>query len=143
MAERKERGISTLRGRRGVAASILAVVWIAGYFAASRGDLGAMPVEYVIHAMVLGLAFWFPAMRLGGLPDLWAQRWSLLAWLLAWTLVWDLATAGVVGARSPFQEWWLVYPSGVLALTALLGLHVFAVRRVEARRTEDPPPGQR
>jgi hypothetical protein len=127
----------TLRGRRAVAASILGVVLIGGYFAASQGQIGALPGEYLINAVVLGLAFWFPALRLGAPRDMLTHWRSLGLWLLAWTLVWDLATAGILGERTLFQEWWLVYPSGVLVLAALLGLHVLVVSRVDARRLDD------
>ncbi len=119
----------TLSGRRGVAASILVVAIVGAYFAASRGQLGALPVSFVISAVVLALAFWFPAMRIGA-PRAVLENWrSLLVWILAWTLVWDLATAGVVGERDVLEEWWVVYPAGVLLVGALLSLHGAVVGR--------------
>jgi hypothetical protein len=112
-----------------VAASILAVVLVGSYFAASRGELGALPPGYLISAVVLALAFWFPAMRIGSAQAVLDGWLPLVVWLLAWTLVWDLATAGIVGERALLQEWWIVYPSGVLVLGALLALHGAVVSR--------------
>ncbi|HUG40374.1 MAG TPA: hypothetical protein VMM12_07810 [Longimicrobiales bacterium] len=129
------RPFTEARGRRAVAASLLAVVLLGGYFGASAGDLGAFPAVYAVHAVVLALAFWFPAMKIGGPADLRRLWRSLLPWLLGWTLVWDLATAGLVGGRALFEEWWVVYPSGVLLLALLLLLHAAAVRRWARRST--------
>ena len=133
-AGRVASGLPT-RGRGAVAASILAVLLIGGYFATS-GEASALPAEFVIDAVVLALAFWFPAMRVGAPRDVVASWRSLLPWLLAWTLVWDLATSGITGGRALFSEWWLVYPSGVGTLVLLLLLHAFVVRRVGADRDD-------
>ncbi len=122
-------GLTAARGRRGVAMSMLAIVLVGGYFAASRGQLGTLPPSFVISAVVLVLAFWFPAMRIGSARAVLESGLPLAAWLLAWTLVWDLATAGVVGDRALLEEWWIVYPSGVLVLGALLALHGAVVGR--------------
>lgn len=120
------------RGRGAVAASILAVLLIGGYFAASPDLSSAMPAEFVVNAVVLVLVFWFPAMRLGS-PGAVLRSWrALVPWLLAWTLVWDLATSGILGERELLEEWWLVYPSGVAALMALLLFHAWVVDRVNA-----------
>ena len=121
------------RGRGAVAASILAVLLIGAYFTTS-GDASALPADFVVDAVVLILAFWFPAMRVASPRDVLASWRSLVPWLLAWTLVWDLATSGITGGRTLFSEWWLVYPSGVVTLLALLLLHAFVVRRVGAAR---------
>lgn len=117
------------RGRPAVAASILAVVLVGGYFAASRGELGSLPPGFLITAAVLGVAFWFPAVRLGSTREVLASWLPLGVWLLAWTLVWDLATAGVTGTRPLFSDWWIVYPAGVLVPAALLMLHGAVVAR--------------
>lgn len=127
------RGVAGRRGRGAVAASILGVLLIGGYFAAAPGEIGALPASYLVSAAVLLVAFWFPAVRIGSLRELAAHGLALVAWLLAWTLVWDLATSGIVGERALFQEWWIVYPAGVLFLLALLALHATVVQRVEAR----------
>lgn len=84
---------------------------------------------YLISAVVLVLAFWFPAVRLGSARAVVAAWRPLAVWLLAWTLVWDLATSGVTGERALFEEWWIVYPSGVLVLAGLLALHGAVVER--------------
>ena len=120
------------RGRGAVAASILAALLLGGYFAASTGPSGAMPADYVVNAIILILVFWFPALRFGSAGDVLRAWKSLIPWLLAWTLVWDLASSGVVGERELLQEWWLVYPSGVASLLALLLLHGWVVDRVGA-----------
>lgn len=117
------------RGRRAVAASILAVTLAGAYFAASGGDLGALPGIFLVNAAVLVLGFWFPAVRTGAPRDVLRAWRTLLPWLLGWTLVWDLASAGLMGERDLFQEWWLVYPSGVAFFAALLLLHGYVVRR--------------
>lgn len=117
------RGVSDRRGRGAVAASILGVLILGGYFAAAPGELGALPGSFLISAVVLAVAFWFPAMRITSARDVLAGWLPLGIWLLAWTLVWDLATSGVVGDRALFQEWWIVYPAGVVVLGALLALH--------------------
>ena len=120
------------RGRGAVAASILAVLLIGGYFAASPPVGGGVPAEFVVNAAVMVLAFWFPAMRIGRPRDVMASWRSLLPWVLAWTLVWDLATSGVVGDRVLLQEWWLVYPSGVAIFFLLFLFHGLVVERVGA-----------
>ncbi len=127
-------GMAGWRGRRAVAASILGVVLVGGYFAAPSGDAGALPGIYLLNAAILVVAFWFPAMRIESAGDVVRQWVPLLVWLLAWTLVWDLASSGIWGRRRVFQEWWLVYPSGVVVLGALLALHGAVVGRVEGPR---------
>lgn len=128
------RGLSDRRGRAAVAASILGVLIMGGYFAASPGELGSLPGSFLISAVVLAVAFWFPAMRIGSARDVVTGWIPLGVWLLAWTLVWDLATSGVVGQRALFQEWWIVYPAGVVVLGALLALHGAVVGRGRGRR---------
>ena len=135
--ERRTGGAGGARGRSAIAASILGVLLLGGYFAASRGELGAPSGAYWINAVVLAIAFWFPARRIGSPRELLGQWKSLLPWLLAWTLVWDLATSGILGTRGFLAEWWIVYPAGVLVLLALLLLHAFVVRRVDARSADD------
>lgn len=117
------------RGPAAVAASILTVTLVGAYFAASRGELGSLPGGFLIDAVVLALAFWFPAMRIASPRDVLRGGFSLLLWLLAWTLVWDLATSGIERTRSLFDEWWVVYPAGVIGIGLLLVLHGAAVRR--------------
>lgn len=117
-----------------MAASILGVLLIGGYFASSRGEPAALPAGYLISAVVLAVAFWIPAMRIGSARDVLAGGVRLLAWLLAWTLVWDLATSGLLAERRLFDSWWIVYPSGVLVLGGLLILHGAVVQRAGARR---------
>lgn len=130
-------GFADARGRRAVAASILAAVLVGGYFVASVGDVGGFPPAYAIHAAVLALGFWFPAMRVGAPGDVLRYWRTLLPWILGWTLVWDLATAGIMGGRALFQEWWIVYPSGVIVFATLLLLHGAAVRRWPHRPPRD------
>ena len=125
------------RGRPAVAASILAVVLLGGYFAASPGTGEGMPTEFAVNAVILVLVFWFPAMRIGSPGDVIASWKTLLPWLLAWVLVWDLASSGIVGERALLQEWWLVYPSGVGVLALLLLFHGFVVQRVGAAPDDD------
>ncbi len=132
----KEQG-GPARGRGAVAASILAVVLIGGYFAAAPDTGQPIPAEFVVNAVILVLVFWFPAMKVRSPRDVLIQWKTLLPWLLAWTLVWDLASSGVVGDRELLQEWWLVYPSGVIALGLLLLFHGLVVQRVGAA----PPDG--
>ena len=126
--------MATGRGRPAVAASILAVTLIGAYFATDVNVAGGFQPVILIHGAALCLAFWFPAMRTGSPGDVLRGWRSLIPWLLGWTLAWDLATAGVVGGRELFQEWWLVYPAGVLFVGALLLLHGAAVRRWPHRR---------
>ena len=126
------RDAATARGRAAVAASILGVLLIGSYFVSSGGDAGALPGEYLVNAALLVVAFWFPAMRVGSPADVRRQWIALVVWFGAWTLVWDLATSGLFDRRL-FQEWWLVYPSGVVLFMALLVLHGAAVGRVVAR----------
>lgn len=125
---------SPTRGRGAVAASTLAALLIGGYFTASPGAVDGTPAEFVVNAVILVLVFWFPAMKLDSPRDVLAGWKSLLPWILAWTLVWDLASSGVVGERELLQEWWLVYPSGLVAVLALLLFHAWVVRRVGAAR---------
>lgn len=117
------------RGRPAVAASILAVLLIGAYFAASWGRLGALPPEFLITAVVLAVAFWFPSQRIGSAREVGAKWRSLAVWLLAWTLVWDLATSGVTRSRALLEDWWVVYPAGLLLGAALLALHGAVVAR--------------
>lgn len=126
----ESRGANWYRGRRAVAASIVGVFAIGGYFAAAPGRLSAPGADYVLSVAVLALAFWFPAVRIGSAREVVSNGRSLVVWLLAWTLVWDLATSGVTGERALFEEWWIVYPSGVLVLGGLLALHGAVVGRV-------------
>lgn len=129
-------GAAAPRGRAAIAASILSVVLLGGYFAASPGDLGSMPAEFAVDAVILILVFWFPAMRIEAPGDVLRSWKSLLPWLLAWTLAWDLASSGIVGDRDLLDEWWLVYPSGVAVVSVLLLLHGFVVGRVGAARDD-------
>jgi hypothetical protein len=124
------------RGRGAVAASILAVVLIGGYFAAAPDTGQPIPAEFVVNAVIMVLVFWFPAMKVGSPRDVLAQWKTLLPWLLAWTLVWDLASSGVVGGRELLEEWYLVYPSGVITILLLLLFHGLVVQRVGAGREE-------
>ena len=117
------------RGRRAVATSILGVALLGGYLAASMGGLGSLTPAYLVHAVVLGLGFWFPAMKIRAprdVPESWPR---LLPWILGWTLAWDLATAALAGGREPFEDWWIVYPAGVLLFSTLLLIHGYAVSR--------------
>lgn len=127
------RRVRSERGRRAGAASFLVVLLLGGYFATSGGQLGLPSRSYLIHAVVMVMAFWFPATRTGSLRELLRSWLPLGAWLLAWTLVWDLATSGLVGQRAVFQEWWVVYPAGVGFLAALLLLHAAIADRVGAQ----------
>lgn len=126
-------GFAEARGRHAIAASILVVTLVGAYFAASVGDLGALPGAFLVDAAVLILGFWFPAMRIGSRRAVLRNWRSLLPWILGWTLVWDLATAGIMGGRDLFEEWWIVYPSGVLFFTAMLLLHGTVVQRWSRR----------
>lgn len=133
-------GTGAARGHAAVAASILAVTLLGGYFAASRGELGSLPGGFLISAVVLALAFWFPAMRIDSPGDVLRGGFSLLLWLLAWTLVWDLAMSGIPRTRSLFDEWWIVYPAGVVGVGLLLILHGAALRR-RSRGSEEEKRG--
>lgn len=115
--------------RSRVAASILTVLLLGAYFVASTGGGGALPVPFLINAVVAAFAFWFPARWIGRPGDILRHWKPLLVWLLAWTLVWDLATAGIIGTRAPFEAWWRVYPSGVAFFALLLLLHGAVARR--------------
>jgi hypothetical protein len=112
-----------LRGRGAVAASILGILLIGGFFAAAPGGIRTPLGEYLLHAAILTVAFWLPAMRIGSVRDVLRQWKALVAWILAWTLAWDAATAGIFLRRELFQEWWIVYPSGLLTLAVLLLFH--------------------
>ncbi len=123
-----------VRGRGAVAASILAVLLIGTYFAAAPGGIRTPVGEYLLHAAILAVAFWFPAMRVASIGDM-ARQWKgLLAWILAWTLVWDVATSGIFMRRQFFDHWWIVYPVGLVVLTALLLLHGGIVDWIRRRR---------
>jgi hypothetical protein len=121
------------RGRGAVAASILVVVLVGGYLASSVRVAEALPSGFLLSAAILVPTFWFPALRIGAPSDVLGSWRPLLVWLAAWTLVWDLATSGILGERDLFQEWWLVYPSGVGFLWLLLLFHGRVVQRVSAR----------
>lgn len=141
MAEEREegrgsRGLGGLRGRRAIAASIVGVLILGGYLAAAPGSLAVPEAAYLISVAVLVPAFWFPAQRIGSARAVVTTWRPLVVWLLAWTLVWDLATSGVTGERELFEEWWVVYPSGVLFLAGLLALHGAVVARVAPVRDE-------
>lgn len=125
------------RGTRAVAASIVGVLVIGGYFAAAPATMAAPGAGYLLSAAVVALAFWFPAVRIGSAREVVVQWRSLVVWLLAWTLVWDLATSGVTGERALFEEWWIVYPSGVLILGGLLALHGAVVGRIGRAGADD------
>lgn len=124
--------VATARGRGAVGASIIAGLLIGGYFAASTAGGTSPRADYLVNAVVLTLAFWFPSQRIGSASDVLRSWLPLVVWLLAWTLVWDLATSGIIGERALFEEWWIVYPAGVVALLALLALHGWVVGRVGA-----------
>lgn len=125
------------RGRGAVAASILAVLLIGLYFAAAPGGLRTPTGTFLLNAAIVAIAFWFPAKRVGSVADV-ARQWKgLLAWALAWTAVWDVATSGILLPPEPralFENWWLVYPAGVLTLAVLLLLHGAVVDRIRRRR---------
>jgi hypothetical protein len=122
------------RGRGAVAASILGVLLIGGYFAAAPGGLGAPVGEYLLNAGILTVAFWFPAMRVASARDVLRQWKGFLLWILVWAVVWDLATSGILLRRELFDEWWIVYPAAVLSLFGLLLLHGSVVRWTVHRR---------
>lgn len=111
------------RGRGAVGASILGALLIATYLAAAPGGLQTTTGEYLLNAAIVAMAFWFPAMRIGSLGDVIRQWKGLLVWVLAWVVVWDLATSGLIIERELFQDWWIVYPVGLLTLGGLLLLH--------------------
>lgn len=127
------------RGRGAVAASILGVLLIGAYFAASPGGLRTPLGEFLLQAAILGVAFWFPAMRVASVGDVVRQWKGILLWVFAWTVVWDVATSGIFFRRDLFQEWWIVYPAGLIALVALLVLHGAIMERV-GRRTRPGAP---
>lgn len=135
------------RGRGAVAASILGVLLIGTYFAAAPGGLRTPWGPWLLNAAILAVAFLIPALRIGSVADV-ARRWKgLLLWALAWTVVWDAATSGILLQRGQemFQQWWIVYPAGILTLLALLLLHgavVGWVIRRGARRAEGGPPAR-
>jgi hypothetical protein len=133
MSTPKSPDLARLRGRPAVAASLLAVLLIGGYVASSQGAAGAPTGAYIVSAVVLVVTFWFPAMRIGSPRELASEARPLALWIAAWTLVWDLTTSGLLGERALFQEWWLVYPSGLVFFFGLLALHAAIVRRFEAR----------
>lgn len=118
------------RGRAAVAASILGALLIGAYFAAAPGGVRTPLGEYLLNAAIISVAFWFPAMRVASARDVLRQWKGVLAWAVAWTLVWDLATSGILVRREFFQEWWIVYPAGILALLGLLLLHGAILHRV-------------
>jgi hypothetical protein len=137
-------GVPT-RGRGAVAASILGALLIGAYFAAAPGGVRTPLGEYLLNAVILAVAFWFPAMRVSAVADV-ARQWKgLLVWAVTWTLVWDLATSGILIRRELFQEWWIVYPAGVVVLAALLLLHGGILSRVvrpgPGRSATRPPAG--
>jgi hypothetical protein len=111
------------RGRAAVAASILGALLIGGYLAAAPGGVRTSTGAYLLNAAIMAVAFWFPALRLGSIGDAIRQWKGLVMWILAWTVVWDLATSGILVYRELFQEWWIVYPAGLVTFAALLLLH--------------------
>jgi hypothetical protein len=122
-----------VRRRVAVAIAVLAALLIGGFFAASPGGVRTPLGEYLVAAAILAVAFWFPAMRVGSVRDV-ARQWKGIAlWLLAWTAVWDVTSSGVFLRRQLFQEWWIVYPSGLVGLAALLLLHGTVMARIEGR----------
>jgi hypothetical protein len=132
------------RGRGAVAASILAVLLVGAFFAAAPGGLRTPWGEFLLNAAILSVAFWFAALRVGGIRDLRDQWVRLAVWILAWTLAWDLATSGILMQRAFFQEWWIVYPAGLLFLSALLLIHAAILDwtgRRAARGVRDAPDG--
>jgi hypothetical protein len=128
------------RGRGAVAASILGGVLIGAFFAASPGGLRTPLGEYVLQAAILGVAFWIPAMRVASVRDVLRQWRGFLLWILVWTVAWDLATSGIFLRRELLQEWWIVYPAGVVTLFGLLLLHGAIMGRV--RRSAHRRPGE-
>lgn len=124
-----------------VAATILTLLLIGAYFVAAPGDQGALPGEYLLNAALLGITFWFPAMRLAEPRDLGRQWKSIGAWVLAWTVVWDVVTSGLLRARSLFEEWWVVYPSSLLLFGALFLLHAAIARRFTGAAAAGRPDG--
>jgi hypothetical protein len=125
------------RGRGAVAASILGVLLIGAFVAAAPGGLRTQTGAFLLNAAIVAVAFWFPAMRVGAMADVGRQWKGLLAWAVAWTAVWDLSTSGILLPEEPrqlFEQWWIVYPAGVLFLIALLLLHGAVVHRAARRR---------
>lgn len=127
------------RGRGAVAASILGALLIGAYFAAAPGGVRTPLGGYLLNAAIIAVAFWFPAMRVASIGDVLRQWKGILAWAVAWTLVWDLATSGILVRREFFQEWWIVYPAGILALFGLLFLHGGILNRVARPGAGRPP----
>jgi hypothetical protein len=125
------------RGRGAIAASILGVLLIGAYVAASPGGLRTHTGAFLLNAAIVAIAFWLPAHRVGAVADV-ARQWKgLLAWAVAWTAVWDLSTSGILLPDEPrqlFDQWWIVYPAGVLALFALLSLQGAVVQRTARLR---------
>jgi hypothetical protein len=126
------------RGRGAVAASILGALLIGAYLAAAPGGVRTPLGEYLLNAAIIAVAFWFPAMRVASMSDVLRQWKRILAWAVAWTLVWDLATSGILVRREFFQEWWIVYPAGILALVGLLLLHGAILDRVARSGDRSP-----
>jgi hypothetical protein len=124
------------RGRTAVAASILGVLLMGTYFAAAPGGLRTPWGHWLLNAAILAVAFLIPALQIGSVPDV-AHRWKrLLLWALAWTVVWDAATSGILLERGQemFQQWWIVYPAGIITLFALFFLHGAVMGWVARRR---------
>jgi hypothetical protein len=124
------------RGRGAVAASILGVLLIGSFVAAAPGGVRSPTGTFLLNAVIVGLAFWFPAQRVGSPADVGRQWKGLLAWALAWTAVWDAGTSGILLPPEPrqlFDDWWLVYPAGVLTLAVLLLLHGAVMAWVRGR----------
>jgi hypothetical protein len=130
-----------MRGRGAVAASILGALLIGAFFAAAPGGLRTPTGTFLLNAVIVAVAFWIPAQRIGAVADV-AEQWKgLLAWALAWTVVWDVANSGVILTDQPralFQDGWLVYPVGVLTLGILLVLQGAVVGWTGRRRGPAP-----
>ncbi|MEJ2502765.1 MAG: hypothetical protein P8177_05515 [Gemmatimonadota bacterium] len=128
MAETGRTEPPTERRRAAVAASMLVVLLGVGYFLPPAG--GRAVAGFLVNAVILVAAFWFPAVRTGSVGAVLEAWRPLVVWLGAWTLVWDLATAGLLGTRGVLQEWWLVYPAGIGTLYLLLLLHGALTTRI-------------
>jgi hypothetical protein len=126
-----------LRGRAAVAASILVAFLLAAYLAASPGGVRTAPGEYLLAAAILAVAFWFPAMRIASVGDLLRQWPAMTFWLGAWVVVWDVASSGIFNRRALFQDWWIVYPAGLLCLVALLLIQGAVMGRARRRGDGD------
>jgi hypothetical protein len=90
---------------------------------------------WLLNSAILAVAFLIPALRIGSVADV-GRRWlGLLFWALAWTAAWDAATSGILLQRGQqmFQQWWIIYPAGIVTLFGLLLLHGAVVDRTVRR----------